>query len=347
MKLHYSKILLFSLALNILILSSYAHNKNEPYITLHTPTTISRVLRDCDIQTSIYDNDEDMKSVKENFNRQTSQRFEEYDERMKDKRRKCKEQCEKDIQQIILKDKIDKSLEEKIEKVCLKCGCGLGGVAASVGLFGGLGTYGWKVAATAGAIELAKEEAMVEGVAKGAAAGVAKVIELVKSSFRVSTLSGKELGTYITATNYTEVSFISNALNIEYQGSNCLTLSSGPVTVHPKPICSLVLEKSEAVLGSKTGYVSHMDVIKKTVESIVSNAETVAGEASKKVTEEAIKASTAAVDAKYVICQNAIIATVVALLIIVLVMIIIYLVLRYRRKRKMNKKAQYTKLLNQ
>ncbi|KOB87525.1 hypothetical protein PFDG_03710 [Plasmodium falciparum Dd2] len=88
MKLHYPKILFF-IPLNILITSSsYEYNKNKPYIKPHTPTTTSRVLSECGIQTSIYDNDPEMRSVKENFNRHTSERFEEYDERMNDKRRK-------------------------------------------------------------------------------------------------------------------------------------------------------------------------------------------------------------------------------------------------------------------
>ncbi|EWC73408.1 surface antigen [Plasmodium falciparum UGT5.1] len=82
MKLYYSKILLFYHPLNILVSSSYENNKNKPYITQHTPIIISRMLSECNIHKSIYDNDEDMKSVKENFDRQASQRFEEYEERM-------------------------------------------------------------------------------------------------------------------------------------------------------------------------------------------------------------------------------------------------------------------------
>ncbi|ETW32568.1 hypothetical protein PFFCH_00001 [Plasmodium falciparum FCH/4] len=39
--------------------------------------------------------------------------------------------------------------------------------------------------------------------------------------------------------------------------------------------------------------------------------------------------------------------SVLVILIILLIMVIIYLILRYRRKKKMNKKVQYTKLLNQ
>ncbi|SCM18895.1 PIR protein, putative [Plasmodium sp.] len=80
MKVNYFKILLFSLPLNIL-LSSYANNKNKPYITIHAPTTTSRVLIECNIYMPNYDNDPDMNSVKESFDRQTSQRFEEYEGR--------------------------------------------------------------------------------------------------------------------------------------------------------------------------------------------------------------------------------------------------------------------------
>ncbi|KNG74215.1 rifin [Plasmodium falciparum IGH-CR14] len=147
------------------------HNKNKPCITTYTPTNISRVLSECDTHMSIYDNDPDMKSVKENFDRQTSQRFEQYEERMMKNRKKYKEQRDKDIQKIILKDKVEKSLEEKVEKVCLRCGCGLGGVAAGVGIFGSLGTYGWKVGATTTAYETAKQA----GIQAGIEAAIAKI----------------------------------------------------------------------------------------------------------------------------------------------------------------------------
>ncbi|KNC35071.1 rifin [Plasmodium falciparum RAJ116] len=135
MKLHYTKILLFFFPLYILVTSYHVYSKNKPSITSHHTQT-NRSLCECDTQSTNYNNDEDIKSVKENFDRQTSQRFDEYNKRMQEKRRICKEQCEKDIQQIILKDKAEKSLEKKIEKGCLRCGCGLGGVAASVGIIG-------------------------------------------------------------------------------------------------------------------------------------------------------------------------------------------------------------------
>ncbi|SOS81819.1 PIR protein, putative [Plasmodium sp.] len=175
MKLHYSKILLLYFALNILVSSSYAHNKNKPYITLNTRTTTSRVLSECDIQTSIYDNDAEMKDVMENYNRQTSERFKKYDERMIRKRQKCKEQCDKDIQKIILKDKVQKSLAEKVEKVCLVCGCGLGGGVAPVwGLVSGLWYATWSQYVSAKILE--------EGVKKGLEVGLIKVTEIVNQT---------------------------------------------------------------------------------------------------------------------------------------------------------------------
>ncbi|CDO61794.1 rifin [Plasmodium reichenowi] len=343
MKLYCSKTSLFFFALNILV---NTHKKPSIITRHHTPIYTLRMLSEYDIQSSIYDKDADMKSVKERFDDRTSQRFQEFKERMKDKRQKGKEERDKNIQKIIEKDKREKSLAEKVEKGCLRCGCALGGVAASVGLFGGLGIYGWKMGALAAAEIAAKDTAMVEGLAAGAEAGKNAVIAGITEEFGVSFLGDKTLVSYITATNYNDVSFISGSIYTQYE-KTCLSLSSGYGAGVDKSICISVTEKSAAVLGGKTGSVSDKVVIKKAVGTIVSDAETVATAAAKKASDEVIQRSIAVVDAKYVICQKAIIASVVALLIIVLVMIIIYLVLRYRRKKKMNKKAQYTKLLNQ
>ncbi|ETW52017.1 hypothetical protein PFUGPA_05973, partial [Plasmodium falciparum Palo Alto/Uganda] len=322
-----------------------AHSKNKLYMKPHTRTTTSRVLSECDIEKSIYDNNPDMKYVKENFDRQTSQRFEEYKERMRKKRQKCKEQCEKDIKQIILKDKIDKPVEEKVEKVCLICGCGLGGVAAGVGLFGGLGIYGWKTAALATAIAEGAETAKAAGEVARIPAAIDAVIAGIIKEFRVSTLGVQGLQSLFTAQNYNNVTKLALAINSEYNASSCLIGGSGPAT--DNSICPWVLEKSLAAPKIPGKFSSTYNSIEVAVKSIVLEAETVAQRAVEKATEEAIKASTEAVESIYASFQIAIIASVVALLIIVIVMIIIYLVLRYRRKKKMNKKAQYTKLLNQ
>ncbi|SOS81884.1 PIR protein, putative [Plasmodium sp.] len=346
MKLHYIKILLFSVLLNTLVSSSYANNKNKRYSRPDTSTITLRVLSECGVHTSIYDNDPGMNSVKENFDRQTSQRFEEYNECMKDKRQKCKEQCDKDIQKIILKDKIEKSLDEKVEKVCLRCGCGLGGVAAGVGIFGSVAVNELKKAAMAIAIAEAKEAAIIEVASQGASAGVAELITRLRTTFSIQNLGLKTLESAIDVTNYTDEAFISKAVIDEFNGSGCAPLYS----VIRKPICSMVFQKN-FVTGGVGGQISATENIKAAVNEFVTEAKTAATQATQTSTENVTTAlitkKTEAVNATYASCQTAIIASVVAILVIVLIMVIIYLILRYRRKRKMNKKQQYTKLLNQ
>ncbi|SOS81820.1 PIR protein, putative [Plasmodium sp.] len=346
MKLHCPKILLFSILLNILVSSSSnENNKNKPYITLYTSTTTSRVLSECDMQTSIYDNDPEMRSVKENFDRQTSQRFEEYEERMFTKRQKCKEQCDKDIQKIILKDKIETSLAEKVEKGCLKCGCGLGGVAASVGIIGPIAINEWTKAALLAAKSSAIAEGAIAGEAAGRAAGVAEVIKLMKSKLSLQNIAGQELKTFFTTTQYNDVSNIIQAVNMQYT-MKCPSINT--VAEVDKPFCSTIYTL-DLVEGDVPVHVSVGNTIKISVENIVSDAQSVATtKAGEFATEQTAILQTryvGAVDATYASSQTAIIASVVAILLIVLIMVIIYFILRYRRKKKMNKKQQYTKLL--
>ncbi|SOV80422.1 rifin PIR protein, putative [Plasmodium reichenowi] len=340
MKPHYSRRLLFALPLNIWVTSSSnVYNKNKAYITTrHIPIYTSRVFRKCDTRSSIYDNDVHIKSVMRQFDDRTSQRFEEYEERMKVKRQKHIEQRDKNIEQIIEKDKMEKSLAEKVEKGCLKYGCGLEGVPASVGLLGGLGIYGWKTTALAAA----KKATMVEGIAKG----VAKVIELVHLEFGLSTLGAQTLETVLNVINYTNEKLISESIYMQYQ-STCLCFDPGPVTFDPEPICISEWDKFVPELGDQGVFHKEIKIIETTVRTIVSYAKNTAVEALKGATEEVIKAITSAVESIYASCQIAIFASVVAILVIVLVMVFIYLILRYRRKKKMKKKAHYTKLLNE
>ncbi|SPJ13145.1 rifin PIR protein,putative [Plasmodium sp. DRC-Itaito] len=360
MKLHYPKILLFFFLLNVLVTSYQVYNNNEPYVTPHhIPIYTSRVLSEKDIPSSIYNKDEEMKSVKENFDRRTSQRFEEYKERMKEKRQKRKEQRDKNIQKIIHKDKMEKNLAEKIEKGCLRCGCGLGGVAGSIGLFGGIAINMWKP----GALKIAIDKAIAAGATKiaeaakamGDAAGAAKVIELIQSKYVLSTLNDQTLGSYFATTSYKNASVITQAVKkLHYE--KCTFDSSGIGRFlygdgnRHIPICRSVWQQTQAV--SQQGQtISQMKVIETTVQTMVSDAEVSAKAAEAAKSAEltaAIKAREAGViNTIFMSKQTAIIASVVAILIIALVMIIIYLILRYRRKKKMKKKAQYTKLLNE
>ncbi|ETW15688.1 hypothetical protein PFFVO_05468 [Plasmodium falciparum Vietnam Oak-Knoll (FVO)] len=138
-----------------------------------------------------------MKEVMQQFEVRTSQRFEEYDERMKTTRQKCKDKCDKEIQKIVLKDKIDKELTEKfatlqtdiqsdaiptcvceksiadkVEKGCLKCAQNLGGIVVpSSGVLGGIAELAISVWEPA-AITAAKTAALTEATKAATQAGM-------------------------------------------------------------------------------------------------------------------------------------------------------------------------------
>ncbi|SOV83735.1 PIR protein [Plasmodium reichenowi] len=328
MKLHYTKILLFVIPLNTLVTSYHVKNKNKLYTTPHHTQT-NRSLCECDIQSSIYDKDADMKSVKENFDRQTSQRFQEYEEHVKDKRQKRKEERDKNIQKIIDKDKMEKSLAEKIEKGCLRCGCGLGGVAASVGLFGGLGIYGWEMAELAAAEKAA--------AAKGAEAGVQTLIDTLKDQLGITNLYDIPLVKSITTETYNDGALISKRVIDFYESFSMEELER-------QNYIMLLSYKTQGEAEGTQGFVEY-------AKRIVGEAVGRAKEMTVQVTETQMaslktgKLAEVAAESSYL--YNAIGYSFLAILIIVLIMIIFYLVLRYRRKKKMKKKAEYTKLLNQ
>ncbi|SOS81786.1 PIR protein, putative [Plasmodium sp.] len=295
------------------------NNKTKPYITPHAPSITSRVLSECDLYMTNYDNDPDMKSVKENFHRKTSQRFEEYNERMKDKRQKCKEQCDKDIQKIILKDKVEKSLALKVEKVCLMCACGLGGGVGPVwGLVSGLWYATWsQYVAT-----IVPKAATDAGIAEGVKVGLVKVKEIAIGALR-NTISIPELkvGDIITAGHFTDGVSLDGVLKAmdtfmleTFDESPYAAFSTWVQAIaNPSKLKSFSAEAAEitkAFTDAKTG------ILTKT------------GNATSSLT-------------------TAITASIIAIVVIVLVMVIIYLILRYFRKKKMKKKLQYTKLLKE
>ncbi|ETW58829.1 hypothetical protein PFMC_05288, partial [Plasmodium falciparum CAMP/Malaysia] len=110
MKVHYINIFLFALPLNILV-----NTHKEPFITHHTPKIpTTRLLCECDLYMPNYDNDPQMKKIMDKFSKQTQQRFEEYDDRMVEKRKQCKDKCDKEIQKIILKDKLEKQMAQQL-----------------------------------------------------------------------------------------------------------------------------------------------------------------------------------------------------------------------------------------
>ncbi|ETW42942.1 hypothetical protein PFNF135_02417 [Plasmodium falciparum NF135/5.C10] len=328
MKVHYINILLFSLPLSILKHNQRNHNSAIYHISNTKAIKPHRTLCECELYApSNYENDPEMKELMENFNHQTYERLREYEERMQDKRKQCKEQCEKDIQKIILKDKIEKELTEKlgalqidiktedistcvceksvvdkVEKGCLKCGYGLGSVAPAWGLVSGLGYVAWTHYV---ATKVAEE-------------GIKAVISRLDLFPGITILPGLPLTQIITPGN-----FCSESLIIE-------TIQSKAV-----PLCA-VPRKPALLFCSFTS--NGNDLISK-----ISSAVKEAAEAGK----EASAAEGTKLATNTSILSTSIIVSIVAIVVIVLIMVIIYLILRYRRKKKMKKKLQYIKLLNQ
>ncbi|SOV83925.1 rifin PIR protein, putative [Plasmodium reichenowi] len=370
MKVHYINILLFTLPLNIL-----AHNKNKQFITLPTPhTQNSRLLCECELYMPNYDNDPQMKKVMENFSKQTEERFHEYDERMKNTRQKCKEQCDKEIQKIILKDKLEKelmdkfatlqtdmqndaiptcvcekSLADKVEKGCLRCGGILGaGVVPGVGILGGIGEAAmsaWKVAALKYAIVAAKEAGTAEGLAAGNAHAMNMIMVHLKQ-WGVKDFCADLFDSFVTKNLYTELASIGNAI-IERHEAMCAikTINDG----------GSMCEKFGRQLGTHAANLPRSHPTRYFVGRKIGGlagkadqaAKTVAKDTAKKVTADLTAEKTVVIDATYGAWKTTITASIIAVVVIVLIMVIIYLILRHRRKKKMKKKLQYIKLLEE
>ncbi|ETW15057.1 hypothetical protein PFFVO_06026, partial [Plasmodium falciparum Vietnam Oak-Knoll (FVO)] len=281
----------------------------KPHTTArHTqkiPTT--RSLSECELYAPVnYYSDPQMKEVMDNFNKQTQQRFHEYDERMKTIRQKCREQCDKEIQKIILKDKIEKELAEtfsslhtdiqsdaiptcvceksmadKVEKGCLRCTYGLGTLAPTVGLIGSIAVHVWKpkalAAAVAAALETNAAEISAASAKAGEAAGAAKIIKLIKSTFQVQNIAVQSFESFFTAPSYKNVASITQAVYSEFV-EKCIPTSSGimpfrfPDANRNIPICQSVWKQTLAV-SQRGQYISPDEIIKRTVKTMMSEAE--------------------------------------------------------------------------
>ncbi|CAD49104.1 rifin [Plasmodium falciparum NF54] len=329
MKVHYINILLFALPLNILVINQRNHN-NSTYHTSNTKLTKThRTLCECELYApSNYENDPEMKELMENFNHQSSERFREYDERIQDKRKQFKEQCEKDIQKIILKDKIEKELTEKLstlqtdistndiptcvceksladkmEKTCLKCGGVLGTAVPELGLIGGSVIYS---AAQAAAAKL----------------GVAKAIELMKKIY-----------------NLGNVSFIdwTNLINV---GNYSHRMSLVGIVNKVNNMCQIKDPEGNVVFCfAKQNMRGGAGKFAQTISEQAGNAAIKAGETANVKFAEMTSVGT--------IFSDPIVISATVVVTIAVILIIIYLILRYRRKKKMKKKLQYIKLLEE
>ncbi|ETW56942.1 hypothetical protein PFUGPA_01070 [Plasmodium falciparum Palo Alto/Uganda] len=358
MKVHCYNILLFSFTLIILLLSSSQVNiemnrHNTAHIKNREPTKSYRSLCECELYTSFYDDDPEMKEIMHDFDRQTSKRFEEYNERMNKNRQKCKEQCDRDIQNIILKDKIakglkqqlttletnidtndiptcvcDKSVADKVEKTCLKCGGVLGGAVPELGLLCGYGAYELVQAAIAAGIASAKKEAIQVGIGEG----IKVALQELTSKLYMPTINGKLLSVFINANNFKDPNFFSGPIMADY--------------VHMK---ASGIDKSGSVLSfidlaDKVKEGRAMQIISATSSDIARSAEQAAERVTTETTKTLTLQKTAEATSVSAIFSNPMVISFIVVVIIVIILLIIYLILRYRRKKKMKRKLQYIKL---
>ncbi|CDO64830.1 rifin [Plasmodium reichenowi] len=336
MKVHYINILLFALPLNILLTIYLVNTHKNPSITHHTPTT--RLLCECDLYMPNYDNDPQIKEVMEIFNKQTQQRFHEYDEKMKTTRQKCKDQCNKEIQKIILKDKLEKelmdkfatlqtdiqndaiptcicekSIADKTEKFCLNCGKNMGAIAPWWGLVCGAGYAGWTNYAATTLLEIANDAGIKAGIKWGIQElkdfhGLGKLIKFSKIKSSITPTNYADPTTYVTFVEKAKISICDAGLN------------------STKPFCNAAKHQLTQTFSQRAS-------------RIAEEAADIAELAKKGVLEEGASSTSS--------LTTAITASVIAIVVIVLIMVIIYLILRYRRKKKMKKKLQYIKLLKE
>ncbi|CAC9696392.1 PIR protein, putative [Plasmodium sp. DRC-Itaito] len=373
---NYTNILLFSLSLNILLLSSEINNQKYHKPTVHASSSNAikphRSLCECELYSPAnYDNDPEMNCVMQNFNKQTQRRFHEYDERMKTTRQKCKDRCDKEIQKIILKDKLEKqmaqqlttletdiqndaiptcicekSMADKVEKGCLRCGGILGSAVPELGAIGATALYTlsqWQTRAIAAAITAAKQAGSAAGIKAGEAAGKNLVIKFLKE-WGVEQFCPDLLESIGTKIPYTDITNIANSIYVKYS-------TSCSASVTKNPICDVIATNLKLIPNGSYNPLPTKYAIPKIINGLVEKAKTTAkgaAEAARKsVTSEITKKQSALLEAEFNSSISSINASIIAIVVIVLIMVIIYLILRYRRKKKMKKKLQYIKLLEE
>lgn len=290
-----------------------------------------------------------MKTLKEDFDDRAEQRFREYEERMQGKRQKCKEQCEKDIEKIILKDKIEKklaqefstlqtnigvddiptcvcekSLADKMEKSCLRCGRNLGGVVPGLGILGCVTTHFQFLDAIAAATEA--------GIKAGADVGIQEALNILNTTWNLQTFNGVQVNTLINAINFKNPMFYVQSIQQEY---NTMCLSS--ILYEDTYICFF-----KQLQGSRSTMALAQSA-KKIAEKAGQAAAVEAAEVTKAA--EDVASATSTIVSNFF--TNPIGISIIAIIIIVVLILIIYLILRYSRKKKMERKLRYIKLLKE
>ncbi|KOB61784.1 hypothetical protein PFHG_03520 [Plasmodium falciparum HB3] len=290
-----------------------------------------------------------MKRVMQKFHDRTTQRFQEYDENNIEKELNEKfSALHTDIQSDDIPTCIcEKSLADKVEKGCLRCGSILGAAMPEVGSIGATALYTlcqWQTKAIATAIEKALAESAAQGLAAGIQAGKGVAIKSLKELGVEYFWPG--MSNYIhNMSHYKEVANLTDVIHpLKYNAcKNTTEAVMVKCDAFDINFGVLTAEGKNAVVPGKA--------LPKVLKGIVSNAETTANafaEAeSTRIAAEITEQQSAVINATYSSWQIAITASVIAIVVIVLIMVTIYLILRYRRKKKMKKKLQYIKLLEE
>ncbi|ETW48418.1 hypothetical protein PFMALIP_03533 [Plasmodium falciparum MaliPS096_E11] len=244
----------------------------------------------------------------------------------------------------------EKSLADKVEKGCLRCGYGLGTVAPTVGLIGAVAVHAWKPtalkAAIAAALEANNANILAAAIKAGNAHGT-KIVTTFLEKWGIKVFYPdlfKSIGTKIP---YTNAGQIANSILGKFN-VNCKSLHTG---FKASAGCNEInIKFGIFTADGERGFPANY-IIPRRINRLVEKATQGAAEAAKKASESATaaitKKQTALIEAGFNNSITSIYASIIAILVIVLIMVIIYLILRYRRKKKMKKKLQYIKLLEE
>ncbi|KNC37370.1 rifin [Plasmodium falciparum RAJ116] len=211
----------------------------------------------------------------------------------------------------------EKSIADKVEKMCLRCGGVLGsGVAPSVGLLGTVAIDQWKNAAITEVTKYALAKGAAKGVAEGNALGINIVIRGIKSVFFIEELDGTSLKSFFTTTAYTDISKIVSVIDTEMSTSCGLSSACSP-------ICGARYTLNIVAQPGKT-MVKQKDAITKGVIKFVGIAKDTASFKATQVSSETssriITKGNALIEAGFDSSTTSIYASIIVILIIVLIM---------------------------
>ncbi|CDO61939.1 rifin, partial [Plasmodium reichenowi] len=242
----------------------------------------------------------------------------------------------------------EKSLEDKVEKECLKCAQNLGGIVApSSGVLAGI-SEGAISAWQTTKIAAATQEAIAKGALVGEAARIPAGVDAVIDG--LNALKIEELGIvswkpYFSEGYCIKVKELATVI-LKKRDMICGTSSTlGEDTCKQINISIGTMQANGQPAAPGPGPIE--TVLNGIVEGAEKTAETEAAKVTSTTTTNIITEKTGEINATCAACHSTIIASIVAIVVIVLIMVIMYLILRYRRKKKMKKKLQYIKLLEE